>query len=325
MRTSTLALILTVMLALSQIVNGQQINTYVDRDSVEAGGIFNYIIVVEGDYDSLQYPGEDAFGEDIEVVSRQRFQLSSSRDSLVYELQFFGVEDHMIDRQQISLHRGTADTTLFTNRVPLAFKSSLAEGDAEFRPLKPIFDFARSYWLHLIILLLLAFLSWYLYKNYKQRQTVSEPPSPPVQPEPFVNPLRQLRKKIKELPEITSLQKREDFETFYVELGDAIRLYLKRVYEFPALEMTTREINQALQKEMASSKIITITRKVLNEADIVKFANFQPGQEQAQKALRTAEEFVHTADETDHERIGYLKYQYDQKHGLLQNQNQEEQ
>ncbi|MEX0906189.1 MAG: hypothetical protein WD604_14235 [Balneolaceae bacterium] len=317
MRTSFLTTGLIALASFFNILSAQQINTYVNTDSLEAGAVFNYIIVVEGQYDTLEYPGENDFGEHIEVISRQRFQAGANRDSLVYELQFFGVEDVVIDRKAILLHQGDADTTLFTNRVPLAFKSSLEEGDEEFRPLKPIFDFAVNYWPYILGILLLALAAWYLYRRYSN----AEPKPKPVaaaRPQPFVNPLFQLKKKLSELQITEKLKEEEDFETFYVELGNAIRLYLKRVYQIPALEMTTREIIQALQKEMASSKIISITRKMLNEADIVKFANFRPGQEQAENALKTADEFAKTVSVIDSERIEYLRYQYDEEHGLLE-------
>jgi hypothetical protein len=97
------------------------------------------------------------------------------------------------------------------------------------------------------------------------------------------------------LPATSSLKEKADYEDYYIRLGDAIRLYIKRVYEFPALEMTTREITQNLQKELASSAIIKITRSVLNEADMVKFANFKPDPAQADGVLAKAGEFVEIA------------------------------
>lgn len=316
MRTSFLTPILIVLLSIFGVVNAQQINTYVDTDSVEAGTTFHYIIVVEGEYDSLEYPAENEFGEHTELISRERFQINESRDSLVYELQFFGVEDFTIDQKEITIQREAADTTLYTTRVPMVFKSSLAEGDEEFRPLKPIFTFARTYWPYILGLLLLALAGWYFYRWYSTAEPEPKP-VPPSKPKPFVDPLLQLKKNLAELRNIEELNEKKDFEDFYVKLGDAIRLYLKRVYEIPALEMTTREINMALQKELASSKIISITRKVLNEADIVKFANFQPGKKQAEKVLKTADEFTETVTVIDSERVEYLKYQYNEKHGLL--------
>lgn len=296
-----------------------------DVDSLEVGDVFNYSVVVNGNYDSLTYPAADTFDGDLEVLSRERFQVTNQRDSLVYRMQFFGVEDLVIPQKEITLHFSEApDTSLFTNQVPIFFKTTLSAEDQEFRPFKPIFDFARDLWPFLLAAVLACIIGYLIYRWYRSRD--SEPEPQPVElPAPFVNPVTELEHTISNLPGVETLQTREDYETFYIRLGDAIRYYLKRVYEIPALEMTTREIRLGLQKEMASSKIISITRQVLNEADIVKFANFQPGKEQAQQVLQTALHFIETAKIQDSQQIKYLKYQYDLKHGLIKKHEMAEQ
>lgn len=295
----------------------QTVHTYVDKDSVRVGDIVTFTIVFDGEYSSVSYPDASAFEDDIELVSRQRFQLSERRDSLVYQLQFFAVEDVTIGRKAIQLQTAAGDTTVYTTPVPLFFKTILAEGDEEFRPFKPIFDFARVWWPYLLLILLAAALIYYLYQRNKNREPepVAEP-VPAAPPKPFENPLLALKNTLAKLADISSLQTREDYEQFYVAIGDAIRLYIKKVYKFQALEMTTREINLELQKELAPSEILIITRSVLNEADIVKFANFQPTNEQAKKAYEKAMEFVNTAEIVHRDQIRYMKYKYEVQHGI---------
>lgn len=290
----------------------QQVLTFSDKDSLRVGDIFELTFVVEGNYSSLTYPSVDDFEDDLEILSRQRFQVASNRDSLVYKIQFFATEDVTISSKSIYLNLTEGDTTIATARVPLFFKPTLAEGDEEFRPLKPIFDFARSFWPVLIVLLLLALAGYFFYRWFKNRETKPEP-SPVIEPKPFVHPLEYLKKELAALPKPGSLHEKSQFEQFYIKLGDAIRLYVKRVYEFPALEMTTREITDNLQKGLAGSEIIKITRSVLNEADMVKFANFKPDSDQAENVLKKANEFVEIATKSDHQKIEYLKFQYQQE------------
>lgn len=296
----------------------QTVHTYVDRDSVRVGDIVTYTIVFDGEYSAVSYPDASAFDEDFELISRQRFQLSERRDSLVFQLQIFAVDDITIGRKAIQIQRAQGDTTVYTTPVPLFFKTILAGDDEEFRPFKPIFDFARVWWPYLLLLLIAAAVAYYFYNRYKNREpeTVEEP-VPVEPPKPFENPLMVLKNTISKLGNFTALQSREDYEQFYVAIGDAIRLYLKKVYKFPALEMTTREINLQLQKDLAPTEIITITRSVLNEADIVKFANFQPSNEQAKQAHNKAMEFIKTAEIVHRDQIRYMKYQYDIEHGLV--------
>lgn len=290
----------------------QQVLTFTDKDSLRVGDIFELTYVVEGNYSSLSYPTIDDFEEDLEVLSRRRYQVSSNRDSLVYRIQFFATENVTISAKSISLNLSDGDTTLSTARVPLFFNPTLAEGDEEFRPLKPIFDFARSAWPVIVFLLLLAVAGYFFYRWYQKREAEPEP-TPVEPPEPFINPLVQLRKTLESLPETGTLHEKKEFEQYYIKLGNAIRLYIKRVHQFPAMEMTTREITENLQKELASTEIIKITRSVLNEADMVKFANFKPDSGQAQNVLRKANDFAEAAAKSDSQKIEYIKFKYQEE------------
>lgn len=297
-------------------VTAQQVHTYVSADSLQAGELFTYTIVFDGSYENVEFPKEDSFEQDLTVNSIQRYQSSAGRDSVVYTLQFFAIEDLTIDRKQIRALSETRDTTFTTNPVPLYFRTTLAADEDEFRPMKPIFSFARVWWPYILSALLLIVAGYYLYKWYNSRE-IPEEPEPVEPPEPFQDPLEQLKETITGLSDVESLQSDEQFEQFYIELGDSIRLYLKRVYEFQALEMTTTEITLHLQDEHAAPKLISVTRKVLNEADVVKFANFRPGTEGARSAWQTAQKFIETAEIVNYEQIKYLKYKYEIEHGIV--------
>jgi len=297
-------------------VQAQFVHTYVDTDSLRVGDVFIYTIVFDGEYDSIGFPSEDDFEDELDVLSRHRYQLTSRRDSLVFTLQFFGTDDFTIGRKAITLSSAGLDSTLYTVPVPLFFKTTLAEGDDEFRPIKPIFAFARNWWPVLLLILILLIAAYLLYRWYLNREP--EKQEVPIRlPDPFKNPLDELKHVISRLPQVNTLNTREDYETYYIKLGDSIRFYLKRVYNFPAMEMTTREINESLQKELAPSEIISITRKVLNEADLVKFANFHPDTDQAKSVLQKAKDFIETATVVNYEQIRYMKYKYETEHGIV--------
>ena len=298
-------------------VMAQQLHTYVDTDSVSVGDKFTYTIVFDGNYNSIIYPEESQFESDLEWVNRERFQLTQRRDSLVYYFQFFGTEDLIIEGKPVYITTSEGDTTLYTVDVPLFFRSVIEGEEDEFRSFKPLFDFARNWFLIIVLLIIIAVSLYYLFRWYQNRETMTvEAEQPVIQPDPFVSPLELLNRDLSDLSDTSKLSKFEDYERFYVRLGDAIRTYLKRVYNIPALEMTTREIIDSLHHELASSDIIKITRKVLNDADMVKFANFQPTEEQAESVLKRALSFAETATIVDNEKIRYMKYKYEEKHGL---------
>lgn len=316
MKLARFTALLILYICYSATAVAQQVHTYVDSDSLQVGDQFTYTIVFDGNYTNIQFPNQDAFEEDLTVKSIQRYQSPAGRDSIVYSLQFFAIEDLTISEKQIAVQTESGDSTYTTTAVPLYFKTSLAAEDDEFRPMKPIFDFARAWWPWILGLIVLLIAGYYAYRRYTTREVIEEP-EPDEPPPPFSSPLDELKKTISGLSDIEYLDTEEQFERFYVELGDAIRLYIKRVYEFHALEMTTPEITLTLQEELAPPKLISITRKVLNEADIVKFANFNPGTEGARSAWESAQKFIETAEVVNYEQLKYMKYKYEVEYGIV--------
>lgn len=301
----------------------QQVYTFSDKDSLEVGELFELTFVIQGDYSSIVLPEEDQFPEDLELISRQRYQPGSNRDSLVYQFQFFGTEDLILPSVAFRLISSAADTTINSSRLPLYFKTVLSEENESFKPFKPIFDFAIAIWPWILGILILIVAGYYLYMLYSKQEPEPEPVQK-IKPDPFMDPLVQLRQILDRLPDPGSLQRIEEFESFYVLLGDSIRSYIKRVYRFPALEMTTREIVIELEKKGAPSSTVKITRTVLNEADMVKFANFKPDSDLAFAVLRRANEFYDLAITNDRKIIETLRQNYEQmiKESSVQGENQ---
>lgn len=307
-----LSLIIILLFAGLKTADAQQIHTYVDVDSLQVGDIFELTIVLNGHSQLLSYPAEEEFESEIDLLSADRYQTDTSSDSLVYQLQFFGTEDFTISRKAVRLSTESGDTTLYTTPVPIFFKSVLAQGEEEFRPLKPIFEFARSLlpWFVGVIILIIA--GYLLYRWWLKRQQSMESRIE-YTPVPFTDPIEELNNELDNLPATDGLRSFREFEQFYIKLGDAIRSYLKRVHGIPALEMTTSEITRELKSEFTSSKVVAITRKVLNSADMVKFAHFEPTPDQADKTLRKAHEFLAIVSESDSDKIQTMREVHEQR------------
>jgi len=305
------------------VVAAQQIHTFVEVDSVSVGDSFSLSIVIEGNHSLLSYPSEEAFNEDLEMRNRQRFQQSATRDSIVYSLQYFGVDDIVIDPLRFELRVEGRDTTLQSSRIPIFFKTTLAEEDDQLRPLKPIFDFARSYWPFVLAAAFLLIIAYLLYRIVKSRTKKQIYVPKPFHKDPFVDPLSELEKSIRAIENGPKPMNEKEFEQFYIQLGDAIRLYLKRVYEFPALEMTSNEIIRELQEQRASGDLIKKVKKVLFDADMVKFAKFNPASDQVDEAISAAVNLLSTARIIDSERIKYLEFQHNEEQDRLQDQHKE--
>ncbi|MDX1638228.1 MAG: hypothetical protein R3281_09675 [Balneolaceae bacterium] len=309
-----LLLLTGLLLALGTAAEAQQVSEYVRADTLQVGDSFEYTVVLSKDreYDQVLFPDSSHFVDGIEIRSRQHYRVTDFRDSLVYKLQFFATEDLRIPSLPVQLVAGTDTTRLYTTPVPISFSSVLQSDQEEFRPLKPIFDFARAWWPYMLAVLLLLLLGWYLYRWYRQKSAEPTPePQPEFTPQPFVDPLSQLESSINQLRSFT-FEDDEDFKQFYINLGDAIRTYFEDLYNIPALESTSREIIYELEHRMVNEEMITQTRKVLRQADMVKFARFQPTEEQTQVSLAIAREFIETARRTDEAKIKRKRKQHEQ-------------
>lgn len=292
-------------------LQAQTVREYVTVDSLTVGDDFSYTITLNKDqpYDEVIFPDSADFDSSFEIRTRQHFRVTSFKDSLVYQLQFFASEDGTIPALPVRLIHETDTTTIYTNPVPVYFKSVLQSGEEELRPLKPIFDFAAAWWPYIVALLLLAVAGWYLYRLYSQKEAEPEEPTPEFNPAPFVDPLKALSSSLQQLKNY-SFDSQEDFKQFYIDLGDAIRLYFERLYNIPALESTSREILAELNSLALDQELIEQTRRVLNEADMVKFAKFTPSVEQAGEALNKADAFLKRAQQVDRPRIDHLQRQH---------------
>ncbi len=95
----------------------------------------------------------------------------------------------------------------------------------------------------------------------------------------------------------------ESAEPFYVELSRIVRVYLEARFGLRAPEQTTEEfIRAAAASERLSGEHRTLTAAFLEESDLVKFAQAQPGAEARRRALAAAERLVReTAARTSEE------------------------
>ncbi len=79
---------------------------------------------------------------------------------------------------------------------------------------------------------------------------------------------------------------------YYSGLSDILRTYLAGRYEVGAMEMTTDEIAEAVREIEMPTKCSVDLLSVLRDADLAKFAKFEPDAEQNESAYAKAYYFV---------------------------------
>ncbi len=144
------------------------------------------------------------------------------------------------------------------------------ESTVGLNPIKTIIEEPRSWedfiWLILLIaLVVVAIIAYVLYP--KKQKTPVSPIASMVQlssDERALRNLEQLRK--------AELWQKGEAKQYYIELSHILRTYVAQRYSIPAIELTTDELQNALQQNNHTSHQTNTLIGVLRNADLVKFA-----------------------------------------------------
>lgn len=156
-------------------------------------------------------------------------------------------------------------------------------------------DWFKTYWYIFAIAggVALIFLLFKLLKKRKEEEPEPEAPKIPAH--------------ITALSVLNTLLSQESWKTaqkkeYYSELTDTVRKYLEERFDIYALEKTTREIIADLKNADINDDDKLYLKKILTQADMVKFAKFSPADEDGFISLKQSIEFVERTKkiETDH-------------------------
>jgi len=168
--------------------------------------------------------------------------------------------------------------------IPVRRLVTSPEG-AEVRPLKPQWEAPRNYLFWILAgvaaALAAAALVWWL-RRRKRRALVAAPAEPKL-PADYVA-----------LTELTRVERMNlleagEFKKYYTLVTDAVRRYLSARFDVDAMDRTTREIVDELDRRRGRVEKL---EDLLNEADLVKFAKWTPSVSAGGAAMSTAREIV---------------------------------
>jgi hypothetical protein len=166
-------------------------------------------------------------------------------------------------------------------RVPI---KRIAANAKDLSPLKEQWKAPPNYWLWgsiaLAALLAIAALVWWI----RKRRARGGIEAPTVRLPPDVIALAELDR-IAAL----GLPSRGDYKQHYTLVVDALRHYLEARYGIEAMDRTTFELIDALDRRRVRVEGLS---PLLDEADLVKFAKFAPSPDNAAAAVNRAREIV---------------------------------
>lgn len=193
--------------------------------------------------------------------------------------------------------------TILSNVISLTISAIPLEKDAKLKNNKPIIEdpyttweeimiWLREYWVILTILILIPivlFIVYIIIKRIPERVIVKE-----------VIPLN-----IRTLDELTRIEKQQiwkdgAYKQYHSEITGVIWTYLSERYQIATFEKTSDEILKQLKyKAVANDQFIQL-QKLMQLADLVKFAKTIPSPSDNESALAIAKDFIHTTYESQH-------------------------
>ncbi len=185
----------------------------------------------------------------------------------------------------------TADTTryfLSTEPIKITVESMKPSEDGDIRDIKPPLEIPRD-WMSILrwaglgaLLALLAVLGYIAYRRKKAGKGLF-----PVREEPKRPPHEIAYEALESLGNAGYLE-RGEIKQYYIELSEIVRRYIGGRYFVVAMEMTTTEVLEGLEKCRVEPDIYEIFRNFLDNCDLVKFAKVIPGTEDIENDFRTA-------------------------------------
>lgn len=288
--------LLLAIVILARPAAGQEVRAVVSEDSVRVGEPFTLsLVVIHRDRASVTFPpaeADDVFG-DVEMLDRTsvttRYQGSDEEvriDSVAYEATTFAIDTAHVPAVPVQLVTDADTVRAASDPIQIPIRSALPSNPEGLRGLAPLASFPRAYWpwvaLGGAVLVLLAGLVYY----WRRRRATTEPAPAP---EPSGPPHEAARRRLQVLENTTDWNDPEALENFFVELSATMRLYVARRLGIATLERTTRELISALRAETPlPAAAIDATRDVLEQADLVKFADRRPVARDGRTALQQA-------------------------------------
>jgi hypothetical protein len=270
-----------VLIFYSTWVWGQNpVETQVDTTNIKIGDAFSLTIKTHTNQNSkVLFPDSPQLG-DFEVIDSYPVDtlLKSDYMELIkkYDLTQFNAGSYSVPQLPVivdakmfktdSIYIQVTDIEVDTLKTPLYEIKGISTADASF----------SSKWFYLIFIILAVLVGFGLYFIIKKRQDANL-----TEEDKYKTPYEKAVKKLKKLEEKKNWT-RGDAKPYYSDMTDIARTFIEDTFDISARELTTFEIISILKNTLKDKKIklrpeiIREFKRVLDTADLVKFAKSQP-------------------------------------------------
>lgn len=294
-------------------VFGQQLNIRIDKEEVQIGEPFKltYSVISDKKLDSIVYFKEEDVFAGKNSANNKLEGINTNYDIEISK----AFKDTNYQEEEEYIWKGSYELIAWDSAYvvippePIYLEDSMHFFPAglihiispNVNPSQPIYDINESFtelpeknpfvqnllqnwwWITPLLILLILGIFYLIKRNKKEAVPIS---------------LRQ-----KTLKQIDELEKSKAYEVnlkeYYFDLSLILRRFFAAHYKIRILDKTTAEIELILAKHGLEKKMILLTRELLMQSDLVKFAQSKPGLVEIQKVTDDARRVVNEIADLD--------------------------
>ena len=270
---------LYILLLFTTTLFAQKVTTSVDTTRNKIGAEFKLTLKTSvNKKDKVVFPKSKSFGA-FEVINSYKIDTIKTNDKYElikkYGLIQFDSGKYTIPRIPILINGKASFSDSLKVEVNDVKVDTLKQKMYDVKDVAQV-ETSNNWWKYLLGILLLAgigYLIYWLIKKYQKREIIEEII--------YTSPIEKATSLLQLLESKEFLQ-RGEVKIYYSELTDIARNYIEEEIKIPAMESTTSELISALrrvanqQKLKLSKEALTNLEKVLQQADLVKFAKVTP-------------------------------------------------
>lgn len=273
-----------------------KVSSSADTTSIKIGEQIQFQITVEADSTAqVIFPEGQTFSP-LETVEAFKTDTTKQLDRMtlqkIYALTQFDSGSYILPIQRIEIDGKGYFTDSLKVQVTTVEVDTITREIYDIKPLIPVeknsADIPFFVWIILGILILAGLVYWFYFRKKRLSEDEKEALLPPYD---------------RALLELKRLEKsryliQDEYKKYYSELTDIVRSYLEEDVHISALESTTGQLISKLElmKDAGALKIGSDTidqfKKILETADLVKFARSKPESSKAEQDRKAIEQIV---------------------------------
>ena len=251
-----------------------QVSSRVDTTSIRIGEQFNYEIEVDRIND-VRLPKFET--DSLNRVGLVSSKIDSLKNRLIvkYTLTSFDSGQYVLPGQEVYVRDKrflTDPVTIDVGTVPVDTVKQPMHHIKNIKSEPYLFsDYLNYFWGLIVALIIIGLILYFMLRDKPTHEEIIE----------RIPPFDRAKQRLQELDQ-KNLIEQNRIKLYYVELTDIVRTFIEREMNIPALESTTDELIETITDFNRSSKLnipgetLKKLQRLLQEADLVKFAKMKP-------------------------------------------------